>query len=792
MKYLKLLILLAMPLISRAQNESSITGIVTNSKGETVPFANVALYTQEENALVGGVTTNIDGEFTIPNLASNTYSIMVSFLGYEPLTTNNIVVNGNVNLGALQLQDQLTELEEVEVKAQRPTIEQGLGKTTLNVGNDLSNANESALDLIQYVPSGSTDADGNVTLRGAPATILIDGVPTDLQNALETIPVDAIDKLEIINNPSAKYASQNGAGVINIVLKKDNLKGSNGRVTGMLGTPDRQQLSGNIMLQDNKLSSSTNVNYTHVYDEIDANSKRITISDTNPTFLNNTGTSEKNTSKITIRQKFKYQINKKSSARISGNYQKYDTDNNGYNRALNYKADSTLRSDNRNSTIANYEREYWSINARYNYDFSSNTSLIINAKHEGQNSLNQSDRTINFYEPDTGEEEKRYKTQDRFVPEYMNSTRLNIDFEHSFNKHLKIESGLFFVNKYANTDNQFLRTDYNWSEDDDDYIPDVDSSQFYIFETTERNATGYSVLSTQLGKWELAGGLRYEYITLEPYSPTNDSGAVNRNHNFLPSLQVRNVVSDNFDFGFSYSKRVKMPNYRQLNPMVVYNGLYNKSSGNPYLSPEQIHNIELSANLRIGNHRFMPSIFYKHHTDVITQYQELVEEDGEEILHRKFENIGDMEQTGFELNISNRFFEVWRLKTNFLSYYQGIDNFKDGEFERINDWVNNVKITSDITFLKTFKWQVTGTYESPRNTTVGQNYERMFVNTNIRKSFLDNQATLTFRVNDVFNTLDRGRENTSSPKFVSTSYTKGISRYMALAFSYRFNTMKRN
>lgn len=789
MKHLYILFLLC-SWLTQAQHTGSITGIVVDSNGDKVPFANVALYINNTNSVVGGTITDVDGKFDIPDLKDGTYALVISFLGYEPFKRPDIIIEGNnIALGLLQLEEHLTELDEVQVKAQRPAIEQGLGKTTLNVGDDMSSANESAIDLLQYIPSGSTDADGNVLLRGAPATILIDGIPTDLQNALETIPVDAIDKLEIINNPSAKYASQNGAGVINIVLKKENLKGSNGRVGGMLGTPDRQQLNGNVMLQQNKLSSSTNFSYRHHTDENVLSNKRITRSESDSSYLNNNGVSYQDNSRLDIKQKFRYQINKQSAAVLSGTYQKGADKSHSVNEALNYNGDGSLKSHNLSKTIGENNRDYWNLNARYNYDFSKTTNLIVNARHEAQTSHSRSDRLFTFYDTNSGEQKKDYKTQDRFVPEKMKSTRLNIDFEHGFSDYMKIEAGALLMNKSAESDNQFLRIDYKWDETSQDYVTVIDSSQFYVFETSENNVTTYGVLSAHIGKWEIQGGLRYEYIRMEPYSPTNDSGAVNNNHNLLPTFQARHRVSDNFDYGLNYSKRVRMPSYRQLNPMEIYNGLYSKRSGNPLLQPEKIHSVDLNANWRFGMHNIMPSVFYRHHTDVITQFQELIEEDGLEVLHRKYGNIGNSEQMGFELNVSNVFFKKWRFKTNYISYWQSVDNFVDSEIVNFTNWVNNVKLTSDLTFLKSFKWQVTATYESPRNTTTGINYERIFVNTNIRKSLFDNKATLTFRVNDVFDSLERKSENTSSPKFISHNYSKSITRYFAIAFSYKFSRL---
>lgn len=253
-----------------AQAEGAISGIVVRPNKRPVLFCNVALLNQQSHQLAGGSITDSLGRFRIDVVPKGYYKLQVHYIGFNPYERDSIVIaSGQItHLDSIFIKRKRTHLEEVQITAERPFIEQGLGQTTINVGDHLAGGGESAIDLLRFVPSVTTDEDNNVLLRGAPVTILVDGVETDLANVLEQLPAETVDKLEIITNPSAKYASRNGNGIINIVLKKDKIKGANGRLEAAIGSPERYDFGANYTLRLKKWTCYTNVNTSHNTDEI--------------------------------------------------------------------------------------------------------------------------------------------------------------------------------------------------------------------------------------------------------------------------------------------------------------------------------------------------------------------------------------------------------------------------------------------------------------------------------------------------------------------------------------------
>lgn len=787
-------ICLLLSLSLMAQSTGIITGKVAElENNEHIPFANISVLNSATEQVVKGGMSNENGTFQISQLPPGLYTLKVSYLGFEAFERDSIKIESGeiTQIETIFLKKKLTELAEIRITAERPMIEQGLGKTTLNVNESMAGTGESALDLIQYIPSATTDEENNVILRGAPATVLIDGVETDMEKVLESLPVEAIDKMEIITNPSAKYSSQNGAGIINIVLKKNKLKGANGRANIALGTPENIRAGANLMLKVKKWSSYSNINLSRYSDQINSFSNRTTESETDTNFLHNDGNTDRTVNKVVARQGFKYQINRKSSIHISGAYNFNENSYNTFNESKKYNSDSSLRNHNQNRTGGTLNRHYWNVSTRYIKQFSSISELRVVAKYENQDNNHPYERTINFFDNATGEQKNNYTTQDRDYPELITSTRVQADFEHGINKHLKLDIGTLLLQRTSDASNDFLKKTYNFNETDSIYEIEIDSSQNYEFEINEWMPSVYALLTTEIGKWNMSGGVRYEYAHINAYSQTNDSLNFNVHHNILPTLQVSNRVNNKLTIGITASQRTKMPKYKQLNPFVSYHGLYFKSGGNPNLKPEKIWNFEFNAQTMFKKHTLSSSLYYRHFSDMISRHQHIIYEDGNEVLYRQFQNLGNVSQLGLEVNGNSRVTESIRIKFNANFMGQHIINSYKGEQVNIKDFAYNGKATINHSFFKDYQYQLTAVYNSPVQSVNGTKHEFYFFNFKVKKSILDKKGSINLLVTDVLNSMERRQLNTTSPNFTVDVYSKGITRKILLSFSYRFNTMKK-
>lgn len=776
-----------------SQNGGTISGKIADSNtSHIVSFANIVVVNQDSNKVIGGAVSNDNGEFSVLKLPKGTYVIKISFLGYESFEMTNVKVDSGVDtyVGTILLKEKLTKLDEVNILAERPMIVQGLGKTTLNVNESLIGSGESGLDLVQYLPSVSTDDEDNVLLRGRPATVLIDGVETDMEKVLESLPIGAIDKLEVITNPSAKYSSKNGAGIINIVLKKDKLKGANGRLNAAIGTPEKVQLGGSLMLKAKKWTFSSNVNHNYFIDEISSRNLRNTERETDTSFMKNKGESLRSINNFVYRQGVNLRINRSSYLHLYGTF-RYNTNSyQSVNAVNNFYADSTLKNENKNTSNGKVEKSFWSVNAKYAKKFSDTKELSIIAKHEQRNNTDPYFRTINYFDVLTAEQKENYTTQDRLQPEQIYSDQIKADYEHEFNKHFKLETGSLLLYRKTQAQKEMLKIKYLYNEPDQNFDTEIDSSQNYEYEITEWLPSAYVLLSTKFGKWNISSGLRYEYAHLSSYSPTNDTLIFSEYHSILPSLQISKRVNKTITISLSASNRLKMPNYKQLNPFISYHGLYSKSGGNPNLKPENIWNIEFNTQSQLKKHSINTSVFYRHFGNTIGNHQHIVLEDSIEVSFRQFQNLGNVNQIGLEINSNSRFSKTTRLKLNLILMNQQITHSFQGEYINIEDYTYGGKATFSQSFFKTYQCQLTGVYNSNTKTISGTKYGLIYLNLRLKKSVLNKKGSINLLFTDVFNTLEHRSVNSHSANFVTDNYSKKITRKVILSFNYRFSTIK--
>ncbi len=774
-----------------AQNTGSVSGSVIDAETqEPISFANIAVMQSDSGNVITGSMSDENGYFELINIPPGGYTMAISFLGYDHYTQTGIVIqpNKNTDLGTINLKPTSTKIEEVAVLGQRPSIVQGLGKTTLNINDNVGEEGESALELLKYLPSTNADLESNVTVRGAPVTVLIDGVETDLANALETLPIGIIDQIEVITNPSAKYPSQSGGSIINIVLKKDKVSGANGKIYLGGGNPEKYHGGGNLMLRKKKWGSTTNLNISHNTNESVSDRWRQNLQDdANYMQAKATGSSEAN--QTIIRQSLKYRISDSSFVRLNGTYRYTKYEYNNSNDTHWFDSSSSPLSHNKTLTDGFSKRHYWNAMLLYQNDFSEYNNLRVIAKHEGQDNHSPMHRTIHDYNVTNGLLYDDYQEQSRSLPERVNSNRLQLDHERRIGERSKYEGGFLIFHRHTSIDNDFLKYVNYYHEDTQSYETVVDSSNVYDFEVKEFIPAIYSIYTLELDKFSVSAGLRFEYIYLSPQSTTIDSTIVSTHHNLLPSLQLQYKLNEQTSFNLSVSQRTKMPNVKQLNPIVVYNGLYNKSSGNPYLKPEKITNLELSAQSDINHYTLNTSMFFKNYSDIISVKYSTVTEDGNDIIYRQYDNFGLMRQIGGEFNVNNNMSEKINIKLNLMAMNQHIENQNNGENIEVDDFIYSGKLTFEQTFLESFRWMFNASYHSPSESIGHEKQEIFYINLGLRKSFINKRLMISAQAYDIFDTR-RYRNKSYSSGFESTNNTKNITRRFVLSASFKFNSIK--
>jgi hypothetical protein len=223
-----------------------IKGVIVDIQSkEPMEYANIAIYNLVDSSLVTGGITNGKGEFEIRGISFGDYYLEAKFIGFDKSAIKEINIsreNPTFNSGNITLKPSTLEIGSIDVVADKAAVEYKLDKKVVNVSQVYSAAGGSAANVLENTPSVQVDIEGNVTLRGSGSfTVLIDGRPSVLSgsDALRQIPASALDNIEIITNPSAKYEPDGSAGIINLITKKNSLNGLSGIINGSIGTGDK-------------------------------------------------------------------------------------------------------------------------------------------------------------------------------------------------------------------------------------------------------------------------------------------------------------------------------------------------------------------------------------------------------------------------------------------------------------------------------------------------------------------------------------------------------------------------
>ena len=247
-------------------NQLSVVGkIIDSNTKEPLEYATIVLKNQKTKQLSGGITDE-KGNFNI-KINPGTYDISFEFISFKTQEIPNKIINSTLNFGTIELSEDTDKLDEIVIIAEKSTVEIRLDKRIYNVGKDMTVKGGSASDVLDNVPSVDVDVEGNVSLRGNEnVRILIDGKPSALvglsgTDALRQLPADAIERVEVITSPSARYDAEGTAGILNIILRKGVATGLNGSMNATIGDPKQYRIASNVNFRTNKFNFFTNLGY---------------------------------------------------------------------------------------------------------------------------------------------------------------------------------------------------------------------------------------------------------------------------------------------------------------------------------------------------------------------------------------------------------------------------------------------------------------------------------------------------------------------------------------------------
>ncbi|MEO7766165.1 MAG: TonB-dependent receptor, partial [Ferruginibacter sp.] len=689
---------------------------------------------KRKDVIVSGMLTTKKGEFSLENLTiMASYKLIITAIGYKTIEQkpafefkmggarpaggdmSSMLSAVDKDLGNIKMETDAKQLEGVVVTAEKPLLTMNIDRKVFNVEKNLASVGGTAVDVMKNVPSLNVDIDGNVTLRNAAPQIFVDGRPTTL--TLDQIPADAIATVEIITNPSAKFdASGGGAGILNIVLKKNRKAGYNGSVRASIDSRGKPGFGGDINIKQQKIN-------IFAAGQLGFRKSKSTVSTDRTDFFNNaTAHLHQDNGPVNRgyfgfgRMGLDYFIDNRNTISIAGSVVRGQFKNRDFmniNRDTVYdnlgtvsdfgdrNTNTAFHFTNYGSTLSfkhNFAKANKEITADANYNYSKNdNSNQISTQYFY---LDANPKTPLIYQSSLGGGTTKFFTA-------------QTDYSDPITATMKIEAGArIALRNYNSFNNNFIMDPISGKN-----IPLSLLNSSYKF--TDRVIAAYTTFAQQLKKFSYQLGVRVE-------SSKYDGTLINKSQKFsnefpfsiFPSAFATYKLNDKQDMQLNYSRKINRPNFFQLIPYIDYTDSLNLSIGNPGLVPEFTTLLELSYQNQLGKgQNLLSTIYFKNTNDLITRYQFPSKNPNapakpDTVLLTTYANASQSYTYGLELTSSNKIAKFWDLTSN-LNLFNvtlkagnlpgGVDNNQVSWFLKIN---NSFKLP------KNYSIQFSGDYQA--------------------------------------------------------------------------------
>lgn len=766
------------PLMLMGQNNPSISGsILDEASGEPVSYANVSLYETGEKQPVTGTFTDESGAFILQGINDGSYYLLVQFVGYDNHKIEDIEIEGSsVNLSIIKLAQASTELDEVVVQGQeikRP-VETSLEGMTINPSQNLSNIGGSVTDILRNAPSISVDQDGGITIRGSSSTnVLINGRNSALSEGLDQIPASAIEMIEVINNPGARYDAQGTGGVLNIVLKQgsEELLGTSGRAELTLGNRYRLNSALNLYYQGKQFNAFGGYSYRRDPDFGSSRSERFLLGD-NPQRIVQISDRAQQDNSHTVNYGVDYVLNKNKFS-YEGVFETENEEDHEENFNTRYNAANEVILNNVRSnteTEQNYTLDNSLIYERlYDQKGRSFRALISHSYRDNLETQNISTNDI----ASLGEEPERQRAS---TDELRENIVIQADYVQPFEQG-KFEAG--YKTTLRNLDNNYIFENYNNATDD--WLINESVTNRFIY--NEQVHALYGIYQHTFDKFEFSVGTRLEQTIVDTELTNTGEQNEQRYFNPFPSLQGLYHLTDKQSLKLTYSRRIDRPNSWRLNPFPDVSDTLNIREGNPNLQPEFIQSFEFGHKVTFLKADLTSTAFYRRTNGEVDYILTVDEESG--VSTRRPENLLSRTDYGLELIGTATLTPWWDINGSATFYQRNIDGSNIDQTFTNASFAWNSKLVSNMVLPWNLSYQITGNYESPEVEAQGFDYARYYVDMSLQRKFFDTKASVNLSVRDVFNTYQFGGEN-NTEDFRSTFLYKRDSRRVYLSLVYNF------
>ncbi|WP_205504092.1 TonB-dependent receptor domain-containing protein [Rufibacter psychrotolerans] len=783
----------AAPAVQAPQGAGRITGTVVDAESsKPVEYATIALINAANGKTVDGTVTDDKGRFTLARVANGTYTLHISFIGYETRELKQITISAadqTANLNRVTLTPAHTKLQEVTVVGEKPLIEDKVDRLVYNAEKDITNTGGTAADVMQKVPSVALDQDGNIQLRGSSnVRVLINGKPSTVMagsvaDALKQIPADVIKNVEVITSPSAKYDAEGTAGIVNIVTKKNALQGVTGSTTLTAGTRASNG-NANLSMKQGKFGVSLNAGVNRFYSKGAMNLTQVNQNQDDETkeIFQNTlyqlGTSAVDGMFGFGQLSLDYDINEKNtvSAGIrvnSGSFKMRSHQNATFYEAAQNEAQTgfvepSLLDEYKLSMKNDNQRLSMDLNLDYTHQFKKPqqelTLLALYSQTEQDNTVNQSRfelegplRSLTLNENEGLNKELTFQA----------------DYAHPMPKNTLLEVGAKGILRDVSSASLYNGLDLNG---DFSYDQNVLASYLsYGFNLNKKTALKF--------------GGRYEYTDVAGDFANPAQDFTTNYDNFIPNITLAYDLKPNVKLRTTFTQRIQRPQLFFLNPYRQQQGPNLVVYGNPRLDAELTDAYELNYSTFFKTTSLNVSAYMRITDNAIESVSDVIND----TTFVTFNNIAKNKTYGMSFSGSTKPIPAWNVNGNVNVYFVDLNSPTASN----SGWMYNINLSSGYTFGKGYSAQFSGGFNSPRVTLQGKFSSFSYHNLAIRKELFEKKGALSLGMDNPFrqalkfdNRLEGKNQAAPYLPFSTRTLVTQYNRGFRLTFEYRFGKMQ--
>ena len=785
--------------------QGQIRGLILDKNtSEAMSFVSVALTPQGETAPTMGASSDSEGKFHFKNVKFGTYTLTLSFVGYKEVRKQVELneKNHTISFAALYMKEDATTLNEVQVTGQRSAMKLEVDRKSFDVAGMVTSAGLSASELLEQVPSVEVDNDGNVSLRGNTSVeVWINGRSSGLTSdnqaqVLQQLPAESIERIEVIDNPSAKFSAEGSAGIINIILKKDRKAGYYGSVQVGANTRGGANTSLSLNYNSSKFDAFLNVGYRHMENSGKNESEQDNLVDgIAKSYERHYTENSQLGNNLFSRAGLTWHADEKNDLGLTGMFmtgKRKSSSSTPYYYGDYTEAGEILNHTRLRNNSSNNPMRFAFIEFNYRHLFSEKHFIDFTASHMNMRMDNNNIYQDSiWYEDEAIDPHSSYQSRPMKVRNHHSDIKLQ--YENAINDKVKLEAGYNGSFSHESSPQESFEAD-NW------YGIGLTEDKAYFNRFVYDNDIHalYASLSYKFNKLSIMAGLRGEYwrINTESLNWQQEHGEAEKDKPFkkdyfqlFPSLFMSYQITQSQQLQLNYTRRLRRPWGGELNSFRNTSDASIISFGNPLLTPEFSNSFSLNYLKTWEQHSVLVSAYYRPTTDVIQRVN--YRNTSDNLMYRTPENVAKSTATGVEITAKNKLWKILDLTTNVNLYHYKLDAFSyniegqtvNGEAQDNFTW--NARIMAALRLPYDISVQVTGTYNSRQVITQGHRPASYVVDMGVRKNFLNRMFTLSVNCRDLLNSR-KWESYTNSDTFSRYQLNRRRSRTVNFTLTWNF------